>query len=104
MWHCQGAAAWGSLFVTGLLDEQSHTLLNASGTALFRTAAGDSCLRRFGTMQDVLETIVGMALRMPALGTERTEGGGMLCHDFAPVHWFNASSLFVNSAETVRPV
>jgi len=92
-WHCQGAAAWGSLFVTGPLDEQSVML--TPGTALFRTEAGDTCLRRLGTVQDVIETIVGMALRIPALGTERTEAAGVLFHDFAPVHWFNAGSFTV---------
>ena len=89
-WHCRGAAAWGSLFLTGPLDEEFLTLRETPDSALFRTAAGDSCLRRVGTAQEVIETIVGTALSVPALRTGTTDTGWLLGHDLAPVHWFTS--------------
>jgi urease accessory protein len=89
-WH-SGAAACGSLFVTGPVAEDALPVGEEVEHALFPTACGDTCVRWTGPPEAVTACTVHAALRLASAlaGGQAQEpwllGGAHL----APNHWFS---------------
>ncbi len=88
-WHFGGQLAFGSLFVSGSVAEES--LLAGARAAIFPTAAGDTCLRWCGDPEAVISSLVKSALQLAAGkdGSSR-EPWLLASHHLAPNHWFVA--------------
>jgi urease accessory protein len=83
-WHFGKFPACGSLFTTGFLAEAK-----CQGGSLFPTAAGDTCVRWCGPVEEVIAAVVRTAL---ASGANLAGHPGMpwllTSHGLAPNHWF----------------
>ncbi len=89
-WHFGGAAACGSLFVTGAIPEGEPGAA-AARVAWFPTAFGDTCLRWQGTSEAVTGAVVHAALGAAAgLAGGTPERPWLLAtNHLAPNHWFS---------------
>ncbi len=86
-WHFGGAAAAGSVFVSGPPPEE------VSPAAVFSTAAGDTCLRWCGLAEEVTARVVRTALTAASrLSGGRLGEAWLDDGDLAPAHWFSAGS------------
>lgn len=92
-WHFGGQLAFGSLFVSGPVAEESLSAVSSATPAIFPTAAGDTCLRWCGYPEAVIASLVKFALHLAAApdGSKR-EPWLLSSHHLAPNHWFVASS------------
>jgi urease accessory protein len=88
-WHFGGQLAFGSLFVSGKVTEES--LPAGARAANFPTAAGDTCLRWCGDPEAVISCLVKAALHLAAANDGSAREPWLLSsHHLGPNHWFAA--------------
>lgn len=91
-WHFGGAAACGSLFATGRMEERGLASAPTLGGACFLTAHGDTCCRWQGSSEEVVAAVVATAFHLASLRAGQLGGKAWLSptHELAPNHWFSA--------------
>jgi urease accessory protein len=91
-WHFGGSMACASLFVTGrVVDTDVYNAGEES--ALFSTAAGDTCFRWRGSSEVVTNVLVRTALQLaPSLVRNVNPLPWFSGHELAPCHWFSGVS------------
>jgi urease accessory protein len=90
-WHFGTALACGSLFATGLVQEQDLHAAPSTAMAFFPTVHGDTCVRWSGASESVIAAVVQSAFCLAARLADGTlERPWLLAgHDLAPNHWFS---------------
>jgi urease accessory protein len=86
-WHFASQPACGSLFATGSLLDSALIAQNNCQPAIFRTGAGDTCVRWLGSSEEAVGALVTSALRIAGSWC----GGGpwlLPFRDLGPNHWF----------------
>ena len=93
-WHFSGAAACGSLFLTGRFSSDQGTAAFGADGAQFLTAFGDTCARWRGPSEAVITSLVHSALK-----TASGEDSIWLLSagDLGPNHWFSHDPVIANS-------
>jgi urease accessory protein len=86
-WHFGPHPACGSLFVSGSIAEESLAEVPLE-TALFPTRAGDTCLRWCGPTEEVIRSLVPVALRAAARLANAGGESWLSGAELAPAHWF----------------
>ena len=86
-WHFASQPSCGSLFATGSLPDSVLIAQNNCQPAIFRTGAGDTCIRWLGSSEEVVGALVTSALRIAGSWC----GGEpwlLPFRDLGPNHWF----------------
>jgi urease accessory protein len=87
-WHFGNGPACGSLFVTGLVEEQALGAAASASVAMFKTAHGDTCVRWSGSSESVTASVVKSSLVAGASLAGNREKEWLPAYDLAPNHWF----------------
>jgi urease accessory protein len=86
-WHFGAAPACGSLFASGPITDDVIQAASLE-TAVFPTRAGHTCLRWCGSTEEVIRSVVQVALRSAARLDGRTDGAWLDDANLAQAHWF----------------
>ena len=91
-WHLGPHLAYGSLFVTGPVDESHVNCGDQVETAVMPLASGDTCLRCLGAPAAVTHAVVHCALHIAAGWSTNSSGTPWLLSSdgLAKNHWFSA--------------
>jgi urease accessory protein len=88
-WHFGGFPAYGSVFATGTVEQESVDDIAGIRHARLRTAAGDMCWRWAGPAELVTQHVVATALGRAGSLDGKREPWLLTRHDLAPTHWFS---------------
>ena len=90
-WHFGGFPAAGTLFATGTVPSAIAAEMENGPTAVFTTAAGDTCCRWTGSSEEVVRHVVETSLRLAAQRSSAAAESPWLLtgHHLAHTHWFD---------------